>query len=96
MSYAGVRRVFGSATETIEAVEGGRKPGWDLFATPGLVDEVADFYAETRRGESGRQARHLDPRRRVLQPAHGRLRAQVAPALRHPPHRELERRGEHP
>ena len=54
-----------------------------------------------RRGREGaaeqidkrrRHARHLDAGRRVLKPAHGRLRTQVAPAHRRPADGELEQR----
>ena len=42
--------------------------------------------------QRGRQASHLGARGRVLQPAHGRLRTQVAPTLRRPADRQLEQR----
>ena len=64
----------------------------------GIVDVERD-----RRGRGGeaaaeeidqrrRHARHLDARGRVLQPAHGRLRAQRAAALRRPADGQLEQR----
>ncbi len=42
--------------------------------------------------QGGRQTRHLDPRGRVLQPAHGRLETQIAAALRRPADGQLEQR----
>ena len=42
--------------------------------------------------QGGRHARHLDAGRRVLKPAHGRLRTQVAPAHRRRANGELEQR----
>ena len=62
----------------------------------GVVDIQRDRRRRGREGaaeevdQGGRQARHLDPRRRVLQPAHGRLGTQVAAALRRPAHGQLE------
>ena len=45
---------------------------------------------QKRVDQGGRQARHLDARGCVLQPAHGRLRAQVAAAFRRPADSQLE------
>ena len=64
----------------------------------GVVDVEGD---RRRRGgeaaaedvdQGGRHARHLDARRRVLQPVHGRLGAQVAAALRRPADGQFEQR----
>ena len=64
----------------------------------GVVDVEGD--GRGRHGEAAaedidqrrRHARHLDARGRVLQPAHGRLRAQRAAALRRPADGQLEQR----
>jgi hypothetical protein len=53
----------------------------------GLGETPAEAVHQRRR-----HSRRLDARRHVLQPAHGRLRAQVLAALRRPPHRQLEQR----
>ena len=44
-------RVFGSSAEAVEEVEEVRQPGWDVFATPGLIADGTDFYGESLRGE---------------------------------------------
>ena len=64
----------------------------------GLVDVQHDRRRRDREGaaedvdQGGRQARHLSARGRVLEPAHGGLRTQIAPALRRPADRQLEQR----
>ena len=75
-------RVFGSAAEAVEAVEEARQPGWDLFATPGVIAEGTDFYAEALRGEIS-----LEPvpfawvTRRVMGAAGGLAAAVVAAVI---------------
>ena len=74
----------------------------ELLAAVHRVAGVVDVERDGRgRGGEGaaeeidqrrRHARHLDARGRVLQPAHGRLRAQGAAALRRPAHGQLEQR----
>ena len=62
----------------------------------GIVDVQRDGGGRDREGaaedvdQSGRHPRHLKPRGRVLQPAHGRLRTQRAAALRRLAHGQLE------
>ena len=62
----------------------------------GVVDVEGDGRGRGREGaaeeidQRRRHARHLKPRGRVLQTAHGRLRAQGAAALRRPAHGQLE------
>ena len=64
----------------------------------GVVDVERDRRRRDREGaaeevdQGGRQAPHLGARRRVLQPAHGGLRTEIAPALRRPADRQLEQR----
>ena len=74
----------------------------ELLATVHRVAGVVDVQRDRRRrGREGaaeqvdkrrRHARHLDAGRRLLKPAHGRLRTQVAPAHRRPADGELEQR----
>ena len=62
----------------------------------GIVDVQRDGGGRDREGaaedvdQGGRHPRHLKPRGRVLQPAHGRLRTQRAAALRRLAHGQLE------
>ena len=56
-----------------------------VIAAGGLGEGAAEDIDQRRR-----HARHLKPRGRVLQPAHGRLRAQRAAALRRPAHGQFE------
>ena len=64
----------------------------------GVVDVERDRRGRAREGaaeeidQRRRHARHLAARGRVLQPAHGRLRAQRAAALRRPADGQLEQR----
>ena len=64
----------------------------------GVVDVERDRRRRGREGaveqidQGGRQAHHLDPRGRVLQPAHSRLGTEIAATLRHPADRRLEQR----
>ena len=64
----------------------------------GVVDVQHDRRRRDREGaaedvdQRGRQARHLDPRGRVLQPAHGGLRTEIPTALRCPADRQLKQR----
>lgn len=45
-------RVFGSAEEAAEAIARAREPGWEVYATPGLLADAAEFHAEVLRREA--------------------------------------------
>jgi hypothetical protein len=65
-----------------------------MHAVERIVDVERDRGGRTRptRDHGGHHPRDLDLRWRVLQPRHGRLRAQRIPALRQPSHGQLEHR----
>ena len=45
-------RVFGSAAAAAEAIAQAREPGWEVYATPGLLADAVEFHAEALRGEA--------------------------------------------
>ena len=66
-----------------------------MHRVAGVVDVQRDRRRRGREGAAEQiyqrrcHARHLDARRRVLQPVHGRLRTEIAAAIRRPPRGRL-------